>query len=116
MDVVTASFMWGGPDHDVLCVFVEPTPEPWGTQIVDGDVSVFRVLDEHEEATGPVAGVEVIDFLRFDDWNALPRLDLLWQIPGWEPLPLDALLRREQAILRERARQMAERAPTQPAR
>ena len=109
MDTVKASIMWAGPSNDLLQVFVEPTPEPWGVTSDDvGDdlldsVVVFRVLDENEEATGEVAGLEILDFLSFDRWDALPRFPMLWQLPGWEPLPLDELLRRVQRELRLRA-------------
>jgi hypothetical protein len=48
---------------------------------------------------------------RFEDWDALPELDLLWQLPNQEPLPLEALLRREQCRLREQA--SAAQAPVQ---
>src|SRR5215208_1781002 len=107
METVTASLTWGGPDDDVLRVFVEPTPEPWGVADFEGDVSLLRALDDRAQATGPLAGVEIAAFLQFDQWGDLPR-DPLWQIPGWEPLPLDVLLKREQAILRGRARRQGD--------
>ncbi len=119
MDVVTASTMWAGPSNDLLQVLVEPTPEPWGVtwddlpDDVDVGFVVFRELDANEEPTGRVAGIEILDFLRFDRWDAVPRFPLLWQVPGWEPLPLVDLLRRLQAELRERARVAA---ATPPAR
>ena len=42
--------------------------------------------------------------LKLDRWEGLPKLDVLWQLPGWKPLPLDKLLRRVQKDLRQRAR------------
>lgn len=68
------------------------------------DVVIFRELDANEEPTGRVAGIEILDLLRFDQWDALPRFPLLWQAPGQEPLPLVDLLQRLQPELRERAR------------
>lgn len=110
MDIVRASVCWDGPSRDILQLFVEPTPEPWGItwdDVPDDDIDrigVFRELDANEEPTGRVAGIEILDFLRFDRWDAVPRFPLLWQLPGWEPLPLMDLLQRLQPELRERAR------------
>lgn len=70
-------------------------------------VQILWEVDEKEEETGRVAGLEVIDFSRFKDWGGLPKLDLLWQLPGWEPLPLDKLLKRFQKELRQRKAQDA---------
>ena len=109
--------MWAGPRNDLLQVFIEPTPEPWGVtwddlpDDLDYEFVVFRELDANEEPTGPVAGIEILDFLCFDRWDAVPRLPLLWQLPGAEPLPLVELLRRLQPELRERAR-LADAAPS----
>ncbi|HEY7065602.1 MAG TPA: hypothetical protein VII06_29275 [Chloroflexota bacterium] len=110
MDIVKASTMWAGPRNDLLQVFVEPTPTPWGVtwddlpDDLDDEFVVFRELDANEEPTGRVAGIEILDFLRFDRWDAVPRFPLLWQVPGQEPLPLVDLLKRLQPELRERAR------------
>ena len=109
MDTVKASVMWAGPRNDLLQVLVEPmlgfgsTSEDVPDEILD-DVVVFRELDANEEPTGRVAGIEILDFLCFHRWDAVPRFPLLWQLPGWEPLPLVDLLRRLQPELRERAR------------
>jgi hypothetical protein len=64
-------------------------------------------LDETEQETGRIAGFEILGFLEFDRWDALPELDLLWQLPGQEPLPLDELLKREQRRLRQQAERAA---------
>ncbi|HEX9987933.1 MAG TPA: hypothetical protein VGE45_05570 [Chloroflexia bacterium] len=104
METVEASFTWDGPTRDILYLFVEPTPTPWGVDPDDEfQVLVLRVLDENEQETDKIAGVEIIDFLDFDRWGDLPRLPLLWQIPGWEPLPLEEVLKREQQLLKEEA-------------
>lgn len=118
MDTVAASICWDGPSRDVLLLFVEPTPEPWGItwdDLLDDDleVGVFRELDANDEPTGRVAGIEILDFLRFDRWDALPRLPMLWQVPGAEPLPLGDLLQRLQPELRERARLADAASPAQ---
>jgi hypothetical protein len=105
METVKASIMWPGPDVDVLTLFVEPTPDLWEADPVDDDweFMVLRALDENEQETGEIAGVEMIGFLDFDRWEDLPEIPLLWQLPGWEPLPLEELLKREQQLLREKA-------------
>ena len=87
-------------------MFVEP-PLPSGAVVHDEDVILYRALDQNEEPTGPVTGVEIIGFLEFNRWDALPQLDLLWQLPGQEPLPLDELLKREQRRLRQQAERAA---------
>ena len=87
-------------------MFVEPAL-PSGAVVHDEDLILYRALDRNEEPTGPVTGIEVIGFLEFDRWEDLPQLDLLWQLPGQEPLPLDELLRRLQRELRQQARQVA---------
>jgi hypothetical protein len=110
MDIVKASICWDGPSRDILMLFVEPTPDPWGITWDDVPddaiewIGVFRELDANEEPVGRVAGVEIMDFLRFDRWDALPQFSMLWQVPGQEPLPLVDLLQRLQPELRERAR------------
>jgi hypothetical protein len=120
VEIVNASICWDGPSRDILMVFVEPTPDPWGATSDDvGDdvldlIVVFRALDENEEATGEVAGLEILDFLIFDRWDAIPRFPMLWQLPGREPLPLDELLKRVQRELREQAKRAADRTTTPP--
>jgi hypothetical protein len=93
---------WDGPARDILYVFIEPTPD-WGATYHNEVVSILRELDERDEATGKIVGVEILDFLRYDRWDDLPKLDLLWQLPGQQPLPLDELLKREQQRLRREA-------------
>ncbi|MBI2321354.1 MAG: hypothetical protein HYU88_04495 [Chloroflexi bacterium] len=61
------------------------------------------MLDEHQEATGVVVGIEIEGFLDFDRWESLPKLDIRWRLPGHEPLPLEDLLRRLQRELRQQA-------------
>jgi len=103
---VRATVVWDGPGADIIRVFVEP-PLPSGAVVHDEDVILYRALDQNEEPTGPVTGVEIIGFLEFNRWDALPQLDLLWQLPGQEPLPLDELLKREQRRLRQQAERAA---------
>ncbi len=110
METVRASVVWAGPTNDLLQVLREPmsrfgsTSEDVPDELLD-DVVVFRELDANEEPTGRVTGIEILDFLRFDRWDAVPRFPLLlWQVPGWEPLPLVSLLQRLQPQLRDRAR------------
>uniref|UniRef100_A0A831X902 Uncharacterized protein n=1 Tax=Thermorudis peleae TaxID=1382356 RepID=A0A831X902_9BACT len=86
-------------------MFVEPAL-PSGAVVHDEDLILYRALDQNEEPTGPITGIEVIGFLEFDRWEDLPQLDLLWQLPGQEPLPLDELLKRLQRELRQQAKQI----------
>lgn len=109
MVAVRATLVWDGPEVDIIRVFVEPAL-PSGAVVHDDDVILYRALDQNEEPTGPVTGVEIIGFLTFDRWDTLPKLDLLWQLPGQDPLPLDELLKREQRRLRQEAEQAASRA------
>jgi hypothetical protein len=104
VEIVTASIMWGGPDRDVLTVFVEPTPDLWAAEPAGAyrGFFVLRELDQQEKETGRVAGVEIVDFLKFEHWHDLPKLPLLWRLPGREPQPLDRLLRAKQKELAER--------------
>lgn len=64
--------------------------------------AVLLELDGEEQETGRVAGFEVVGFLGFQRWDALPDLGILWELPGWEPLPLVELLKRKQQELRQR--------------
>ncbi len=96
---------WPGPQTDVLKVFVEPTTDDWGTEVYNGDIVIFRAMDSRGEPTGEIAGLEIVGFLDFDRWDALPKLDVLWQLPGQEPLPLEELLKRAQRRLRAQAEQ-----------
>jgi hypothetical protein len=102
METVRASFMLHRED---ITLFVEPTPGSWvADSLGDGwQAFVLLALDEAEKETGEVAGVRIMDFLDFDQWEELPKLPLLWQIPGWEPLPLEEVLKREQQLLKEEA-------------
>ncbi len=111
MEVVKASLLWDGPKRDIAILFVEPTPEPWQVDPDDEfEILVLRVLDENEEETDEIAGIEIIDFLEFDRWGDIPKVPFLWQLPGGEPLPADELLRRMQRELRVEARVLAESA------
>jgi len=92
MAVVKASSTWPGPDVDVLRVFVEPTPLPWGAEVADEDLVLFRLLDSREEASGQIVGLEILGFLSFDQWGDIPESVSHWRLAGMEPLALvDAL-------------------------
>ncbi len=101
MVTVRASSTWDGPAVDILRVFAEPSPVS-GAEVHDEDVVFYRALDEGEEPTGDITGVEIIGFLSFDRWDELPSLSIRWQLPGWEPLSLPDLLKRKQQELQQR--------------
>ncbi len=108
MAVVKASIVWSGIDNDILQLFVEPMPSAW---IVDPDdtgiLAVFREVDRAEQETGRIAGIEIIEFLEFERWADLPNLNVLWQLPGQDPLPLTIALQRVQHQLRQDQRKSA---------
>ena len=97
--------LWDGPEHDILSLLPEPWQENFGADPDEDDIRLvlYRRLDEHEEATGEVIGVEILDFLTFERWHALSGMPHQWQIQNDEPLPLPILLRRLQVELRKRA-------------
>ncbi|HHY35853.1 MAG TPA: hypothetical protein GX510_09555 [Firmicutes bacterium] len=99
--VVKASVMYTGPGKDVLCVFVEPTPDIWIADPVDDDIAVFRVVDEGGRETGEIAGVEILDITTFSGWDSIPKdIPSMWQVEGKSPMPLVDLLRSIQEELR----------------
>lgn len=101
--VVRAWFWWPGAEIDVLRLFSGHGIPTYNTETIDefGEIAIFREVDEQEQETGRVVGLEIVDFLDFDRWEDLPRFEFLWQLPDREPLPLDELLRRVQQELRQ---------------
>ncbi len=103
METVKATATWSA-DADRYCLWAEPSdgkafaPESFGDS--DPLACLLVELDEDERETGRVAGAEILGFLEFDRWDALPQLPFLWQLPGWEPLPLAELLKRAQQEMR----------------
>lgn len=103
---------WGGPGKDILTLIINAPLPPYGASITDDDrVVLYRLLDDREEATGPIVGIEIDDFLGidiaaagFDGWDSLPALPERWQQDGREPLLLTDLLKLLQAELQARAR------------
>jgi hypothetical protein len=105
--IVKASACWGSPEHDVLTVFVEPPVMEWIVEPADtAGVSLLLEVDDAEAAapqeTGRIAGIEIVDFLGFDQWSTLPVVPQLWQLGDQEPSRLTELLRRLQHELRTR--------------
>lgn len=72
-----------------------------------GHIYIYHTLDRNRQRTGQLAGVHIVGFLDFDDWDELPDLPILWQLPGKEPEPLTSLLRSEQERVREEVQQNA---------
>ena len=103
MAIVKSSMSWSGSMGDVLSLWVDdPRVPSWLTFSTDHDlVALFLEVDEDENETGRVAGLEIVGFLEFEAWDELPDLGLLWQVADWEPLPLVDLLQREQQALRQ---------------
>lgn len=100
------SVIWDGPERDIVTLLSERTPRSYGADVADDDdrVILFRELDECDEATGEIVGLQVEDFLGFDAWAAIPVLPERWQTPGREPLPVVDVLKRLQAALRTETR------------
>ena len=103
MDTIRATIEWT-PEIDRFVLWADDlagaafVPEPFG----DRTDSLLLEVDEQGQETGRIVGVEM-SLLSFDRWDDLPRLDVRWQLPGWEPLPLDELLRRVQSEFKSRA-------------
>ncbi|MGI8552430.1 MAG: hypothetical protein ACR2PL_16820 [Dehalococcoidia bacterium] len=101
MKIVPARIVWE-PGRDTFTLLADEhsrfgfIAEPTNGRFA----SMLWEVDEQEQVTGAVAGVEILDFMGFSDWEDLPKLPLLWQVSGSEPLPLDELLKRAQGELR----------------
>ncbi len=105
--IIPAAVTWAGPRNDVVTVLsITITSDYLAAPTNDMDVILYRQV-EHEEPVGSVVGIEIVDFLDFDRWNDLPVLDLLWQLPKQEPLPLTIALQRVQHQLRQEQRKSA---------
>lgn len=104
MEAVEASVVWDGPRRDVLMLFVEPLTDLWQVDpaCTPGEFNFLRELDENEEETGRIAGVEIVGFLTFRWWDDVPELPFLWHVPGYEPMPLRDVLQQLQIDLRAR--------------
>lgn len=100
METVRAVIEWT-PELDRWVLWVEPPVDRFVAEPF-GDVTDCLLLevDQSGKETGRIAGLELA-LMEFDRWDALPKLDVLWQLPGQEPLPLETLLRREQERLRQ---------------
>ena len=107
METVRATIEWT-PEIDRFVLWNDDlagrafVPEPFA----DITNNLLLEVDEHDKETGQIVGVELA-ILEFDRWDDLLQLDLLWQLPGQEPLPLDELLKREQRRLRQQAERAA---------
>lgn len=107
MAVIKVAMTWTGPELDVLLLrVIEPFIDHWTTDPVDGwgDFAVLREVDDDDNLTGRIAGLEIADFLMFDRWAIVPEYPALWQVDNGELLPLTALLQRLQAELRQQAK------------
>ena len=109
METLRTSATWSA-DADRYCLWIDDlaggafAPDP----LEDYPLAALLLeLDDTERETGRIVGFEILGFLEFDRWDALPKLDLLWQLSDHEPLPLEDLLKREQRRLREQAREVA---------
>jgi hypothetical protein len=105
MSTRRARIIWDGPAEDVIWLLIDPPPDFWQVEPVAGSsgVSLLRILDEREMATDSFAGVEIVDFLRFEAWETLPDAPEHWQVGDDEPGSLAAVLRRAQATLRSQS-------------
>lgn len=105
METVAASYSWTGPESDVMQLLVEPSQWQWLAEPVDGNplIAVFHEIDEDWQETGRIAGVEIVGFSTFNQWDLLPDLPLRWQLPGQEPLALRQVLEMIQSHVRKEA-------------
>jgi hypothetical protein len=105
---IVASVAWGGPERDVLTLLASPLPPFYAAEPSDADPGFVLYRETETEdadgALGEVVGLEILDFLGFDQWTLVPSLMQDWQLLGWPPLPLNELLRRLQTKLRAEVR------------
>jgi hypothetical protein len=93
-----------------LTLLTTPLPPYYSADPSDADPGfvLYRRTEsedeDREEEFGEIIGLEILDFLEFDQWGLVPHLLHDWQLPGWPPLPLNKLLQRLQANLRAEAR------------
>lgn len=101
METVEASVVWDGPQRDILMLFVEPLMDLWQVDPVctPGELNILQELNEDEEETGRIAGVEIVGFLDFDWWDDVPDLSFLWHVRGYAPMPLRDVLQHLQREL-----------------
>lgn len=93
--VVEAGVLYSA-HSDVLMVLREPSFGYYGAS--SGDPLVARLVSTD---TGELVGVEIVGFLEFEEWDAVPDAPgVLWKLPGEEPLPLRDLLKGQQRELR----------------
>lgn len=98
------TFVWDGPERDVLDVLAEPDAAEAGVVVTDApDVLLFRSLDPDDEPTGPIVGFEIVDFLSFDNWDAIPDLDVPVSPPDTSKASLRIKVQRHQQKLRSQA-------------
>ena len=104
METTKAYLFWTGPENDVLMLLREPT-SLWLADPVDDEYQFFILLtlDEHEDETGEVTGIKILDFLKFDRWDEIPAFPVHWEVEDWGPLPMPQLLKHAQIQLRKEA-------------
>jgi len=105
METRPVDLVWDGAGRDIVTLLLGHPTQHYGADVSEADdrVILYRQLDERQEATGEVVGVEIEDFLEFDHWDALPSVAALWQAPGKPALQLRDLLQQLQGELRAQA-------------
>lgn len=87
MKTLKASATWS-PNADRLGFWADApgsgasAPEPLAGYLL---AALLVELSDAEHDSGRIAGFEIFGFLGFERWEALPSLDLLWQLPGEKP-------------------------------
>jgi hypothetical protein len=110
METVTASLLCSDVEGDILTLFIEPLSASWEARSRDQEIYLLDALDESEEKTGQLAGIRIVGFLTFTRWEDLPKIPMHWQVTGYDPLPLAALLQRvQQSLLQKTGRAVAAR-------
>jgi hypothetical protein len=104
METTRGYIFWTGPENDVLMLLREPTPL-WLADPVDDEYQflILLALNETEEETGEIAGIKILDFLKFDRWNEIPEFPILWELEDQKPSPMVELLKRVQIQCRKEA-------------
>lgn len=101
METISATITWR-PDKGIFVIYREPMGYNFTADPLDNPLaSILLELDDERE-TDRVVGMEIVGGLEFRDWDMIPDLGALWQLPGSDAKPLKELLMRKQAEYRER--------------
>lgn len=100
MEPLTDIISWTGPDHDQSTLLAMEHGTFGADWPEDGSVTLLREVQPDCTVTGRIVGVEIDDFLRFENWRDIPDCPKRWKTVDDPPARLTDLLRRVQMRLR----------------